>query len=231
MIDTTSILALHRAVMLIVFFTCSIISASAQCPPEDNCGPWSEQSTHQAGTVTADALPTCHWSFTYRTRVCNGVPEYILDNIEFEGTCEVFESLQIEQYNYNAAIEHAVQSFLGTTIPYNIPLCSSTNPHPQRALIYTASCGIWLACEYSIIGAGVCDPGYNLPGPDANSKVIAYKWQSCGTTCCKRTFEYCRVGGIRPQDPIVTSARQIAKEQIGPCSEQGSYSKPCESGC
>jgi hypothetical protein len=232
---------MKRKVVLSVCLAVSMLSALTMygqtCPPEDpiNCTPWVVGSNSPKRVDMG--LPDCQAFVTYRTRVCAGVTEFYIDNIQYTGTCEAMEKFSIYQYSYNAALEYITLGFVEGEVPLSsMPPCSS-GARPQRSYVYTASCGIWVGCEYEIDEsvAPNCDNGYIPPYPDygaiGNKKVKVYKWQSCGTTCCKRTFEFCQETRLVGGGPL-RKATQISKVRLAPCSDEANYApQPCQDGC
>ena len=102
---------------------------------------------------------------------------------------------------------------------------------------YSANCGIWLYCEYDIVPqVPTCEQGYDGVPEAGPTTVKTWKWQSCGETCCVRTYTVCKTtvpetGANR----IVIS--NLTREKVGSCTNEpapggdGKYAKPCQDGC
>ncbi len=212
-----------------------------ECPPlaTSGCSEWSESIAE----LVKSSFLHCQFFFTYRFRMCNGVREYVFDDMEFRGVCEAYESFSIYHYTYNSLLDMATQTFLENV--HNVDNPSQTFPDcdkgsaPRLAHIYTASCGVWVGCEYQIgPGSRNCEFGAKDPYPDYTvdgvAKVKIWQWQSCGTTCCRRVFEYCMKPSVIPgfSDRKVKVARLVSKQRLLECSEQSKYpSSPCMDGC
>lgn len=230
-------------VTCITFMTLMAIAnqlySQAECPPtaSSGCSAWNGPITE----FVRSAFPPCQFIFTYRFRICSGIREYVFDDIKFQGVCEAYESFAIYHYTYNSLLDMATQTFLenvhnGDDPPQNFPDCDNGTA-PQLAYIYTASCGVWVGCEYQIEpGSRNCEFGAKEPYPDYTvddvEKVKIWQWQSCGTTCCRRVFEYCMKQSPIPGFGEMKVARLVSKQRLFECSEQSKYtSAPCMDGC
>lgn len=137
-------------------------------------------------------------------------------------------------YHYNVS---SINELYDMLLLQHIEMYSSPCRTNQMVKIYSASCGIWLSCEYQITPqVPVCEKGYNpLPDPSATT-VKTWKWQPCGTTCCKRTYTYSRTFDAGSGHYLIR-IQQLSKQQLGPCTNDpapggdDTYGKPCENGC
>ncbi len=216
---------LQLLVAVVMIVVCIYSRSQAQCPPDSDCeASWSAELTK---TIEIRSLP-CVATFVYQERICKGVREYYIVDINYKGMCEAMMPFSIYHYNYNAAIDIATLSFIEQS-EYAVPFCPGG---VQRANVYTASCGIFVGCEYKIDPASrTCDQGYLEPYPEYQDngvdKIKHYQWQSCGTTCCRRNIEFCYDTTLR-----VKRSSIITKERLLPCSGQSKYgSQECLDGC
>jgi hypothetical protein len=105
----------------------------------------------------------------------------------------------------------------------------------QKAIFYTASCGLWVKCEYTIDPAQrVCDADWRGPFPDygpiGNKKISSWKWQSCGVTCCKKTYSICKISHMTDNGYDI-HIKSVSKVKIGECTNPDNFVSPCEDGC
>ncbi len=205
----------------------------SQCPPNDSCGQWNPTIT----VTTTTFNPGCTATIYYRTRECNGVVEYDIIDMAYQGLCEDLNNLDIEHYHYKGIVDYLTMIVITRDLLHtNIPPCGS-NDRIQIANIYMASCGIWVSCEYTVDpDSRQCDQGYDEPfpayGSDGVTKVKMYKWQPCGTTCCRRVYSIC-ADGFRPSLPALLRATLISKEKLTECSDRYNYgsAQDCLDGC
>ncbi len=207
--------------------------ALCQCPPNDGCGDWSSIENTNLTTIA----PGCTAQIEYRTRMCNGILEYTIEKILYAGFCEDLRNIDVEQYHYSGAIDYLTMALIYRDLIHTtIPPCSSSD-RVERIHVYTASCGIWVGCEYTVDpDSRQCDQGYGEPFPDYRSggttKVKMYKWQPCGTTCCRRIYSICS-DPLRPSLPTLLRAILLSKERLTECSGQHEYgnAQNCLDGC
>lgn len=204
------------------------------------CTQWTSRTfTH----VVTDGLGVSI-TVTVWTRVCNGVTEFIYDNATVvpRDNGKFMEDFSIYHHNFSAIrelldmhlIEWAVNDLNAT-----IPDCPSQT---NLVKFYQANCGVWVKCSYKIDPAseqkdigyeGNC-PRYTLNGEDW---VDVWKWQSCGTACCKKTYSVCR--GTSPETGEYTiRILNVLKNREGACTMQGQFKDwrtnndiPCQDGC
>ncbi len=193
------------------------------------CGSWTTQTLSYTLPDT-DCLITCE----YRYRICGGVFQWEYKDVVTTGNCAFMQNFNYLHYNFSS-INELLDILILADFKDNgyIGTCPTNTTTAQ---FYSASCGIWLYCEYDIEPQTPrCEQGYdNVPTPGPRT-VKTWKWQSCGTTCCKRTYVLCKeydsaAGGV------ITKIKGFSKEKIGNCTQEpgGSspkYARPCEDGC
>jgi len=230
---------------------CTMLSGlkAQPCPPQGDCD--TAQWQGPIGTAFKIAAPSCSLQVNMMYRICNGVVEFYEVSRELIGICEAFEKRRVVHFDFDAAGGMAVQAGLQNIWEWivqrgfysgSVPPCSTGWGTP-RAHYYTRRCGVWVYCEYAVDESVEkwCQQGFDPPfpefrGPDGKLRVRSYKWQDCGTTCCKRVFEYCIETFPQFGDQVIR-ARQISKQRIYPCSLQeskygtGPNSAQCEDGC
>ncbi len=218
---------------IIVLITVLILSnydslfSQSICPPESglNCTPWT-MGTYQTTTEQPDCLLTVN----YRWRNCNGNYQIYIDNYTSQGNCEYLNQSSTSFQDWiNLVLIEELMNLEGQGSPANCP--DSTT----KAIFYSASCGLWVKCEYTIDSTSrVCDidwrgdyPDYSLNGV---RKLKIWQWQSCGLTCCKKTYSICKYfnSTSNSYDLYINS---VMKEQIGVCSNPENFTQPCEEGC
>ena len=207
-------------------------SAQSCLPPDDPNCPWA--------TKTLDlTFSGCRVQLVYRYRVCGGVVEYEYISgptiIGGHNNCNVLEDFSIYHHNISSLREYLDLHIISTADwSFNIttPDCPATT---QLVKFYSADCGVWVKCTYDIEPQTPnCEQGFSpLPDPQATT-VDVWKWQSCGETCCKRTYTICRGNETHVGNSI--QIQQMQKEKVGNCTEEpgGSnpvYAKPCKDGC
>ncbi len=210
------------------------------CPPDSNCDAWGDTLWIRLGL----GEPDCDvWVF-YLKRFCNGsnVPEFFITSISVEEECESLPGLSLYENNLNVGLEFAISSFVERVSERgSFPPCGfadDTFPEPSDTTmsvrIYSASCGIWVHCTYEVDpDSRECDPGFDLPYPEEGENpttVTVAKWQACGNTCCRRTYQYCWQDDLTFGDRFVRM-RLLSKERITDCSEQSEYDRDCQDGC
>lgn len=226
---------MSKLLVLLLIFSAPIL-LNAQCDGDNpNCTAWST-----ANTVTISlGDPECNASVSYVTRICNGVREFYVTGFNVNWGCVGFDSpLSYFHRNRNALHEYFVLGLISQyagTIGYTVPPCSTGAN--QIVQTYVASCGIWLACEYTLPDEVqyACDRGWTGPPPHTTvspKKVKSWKWFSCGTQCCKRTWNVCEASSGDGSGSTYTKATLVGKTAIGECSGQATFNpKPCETDC
>ena len=205
---------------------------------DDNCSPedYGCESVITQHITFEIPIPECTISLTYEKYVCpDGSTAYDLRDITTFGICDGMRDLNILHYSLSSLDELVTLAFFEEI--------QSIEGIEYEDLIngvffvrtYTASCGIWVGCEYTVDpGTRLCDNGYQPPYPDyymgEMQKVKAYKWQPCGITCCKRTYKYWIEGPVGQQH---YEATYLGSEMVSPeCTGQALYNPlQCENGC
>ena len=169
--------------------------------------------------------PDCTIILVYEKWICGGITSIKIHSYGATGACTAMDEFSIYHYNISS-LEEMISLTLIQDLDIN-PICPLT---AQRIKIYTASCGIWVGCEYEITNAPrVCDAGFAPPYPDdaTPGKVKVYKWQSCGTVCCVNTYDVCEDEAFG-----ITNVTKVSSVQAGDCSGQLAYNpKMCQTGC
>lgn len=108
----------------------------SQCPPDNGCGDWSVESM-----LVISGAPHCSINFHYRTRVCNGVNQVVIDSYAAEGSCESLRTLSRDGKTLNSLTEFATLVLVENLARDNvIPSCNSGNTQDEIQF-YTANCG------------------------------------------------------------------------------------------
>ena len=198
---------------------------------------------------------------TYKFRYCNGVLEIFIEGIEVVDNAGHLREFNIQHYDF-ATLRSVIELGLITeherTLRINNGVDSLPAYNPLDPLtftcqdtvswvnFYSATCGIFLRCEYRRVNWSKrdCDSGYDSSwypeyirfGDDRI--VFIDKWQPCGTNCCKRTYKICRTMSENPSVAGVTfNPIPILKivstniESISWCTEQHKYNKTCYTNC
>jgi hypothetical protein len=220
-----------RFILLISFWGISynITNAQSLCPPDTgtNCTYW------QVGFYnTVTDAPKCTLTVNYRWRNCDGNYQIYIDSMSRTGNCEMLsqgESMSSFQEWLDLVLIEEISNLPGQYTPLD---CPNTN---QKVIFYTATCGVWVKCEYIINEENrVCGPDWrgSMPDYDAGGvkKINFWKWQSCGITCCKKTYHICRQAGTGGNGYSI-QIKSVSKMQIGNCSNPENFVTPCESGC
>jgi hypothetical protein len=178
----------------------------------------------------------CHIECNYRWRVCqNGEIQFEYSNISISGNCLWEQNFNLSTYgghpfnfsSVNEMIDVLILSQFSNVYP-SLPQCPNTE---ITALFYTASCGIWISCLWDISSsAETCPNGY-IPHP--SNPTGTWKWQTCGTTCCKRTYNVCKqLNGVDWETKIV----YVGKSKSTNCTQEPGgtspkYARICDDGC
>lgn len=203
--------------------------------------PWNEFSSSIDDQGLTQIKYKVHW------RICNGQIECVLE-IGDMTNIDYFTTGSNHEIDFNAAKAlaefDALFMLIGQLIAtgITIPDCPSTIPFIQ---FYTARCGVWVKCSFPISNEPeTCDDCWtgNHPTPyphGGKSYVDIYKWQPCGTICCKKEFSICKGYSM-----VSTYNQYIIKDvSRGPapgatCSEQGTchdwktgFEIQCQDGC
>lgn len=176
--------------------------------------------------------PQCTITYKYKSRVCNGVAEYMWYNATVTGPCASMPNFSIYHYSFSALAEYIDLLLLQkhyNSNPSAVPICGVGVPMEART--YSANCGVWVSCTWEIEPQNPeCERGYApLPDPAATS-VTKSKWMSCGTVCCRKTYMVCK----RPdtvQGGYYLDVQSTFKERLTDCTDEGNFDKPCQDGC
>lgn len=195
---------------------------------DPSCSAWSSESTMGFNIIG----PQCVITVKYKTRVCNGVIEYMWYDPTVQGPCASMASFSIYHYNFSALGEYI--DLLIMQHHYNLnkssyPECP--NGAPMQARTYSASCGVWVSCTYQIAPQNPeCEKGY-LPLPDPMATTVTTsKWMPCGETCCRKTYTICKKPDTI-QGGYYLEVQSILKEKLIECTDQANFDKPCQDGC
>lgn len=221
--------------LMVALFICMAIVgpddiyAQGACPPPSSeCGPW---------TSSADTLRfsgECFVTVTVERRMCNGVLEYRVTNINLQGyedECSYFDEFTLRENSISTLQEWIDLRLLSDVSLYpvgvagTVPLCSAGGM--IQAKFYSASCGIWVKCSWSVTSdAPQCWEGASIPEPPEDGKISTWKWQPCGETCCRRTYKVCRENGA-------LHVTRLGVSRITDCTDQGTYGtgNQCQDGC
>jgi hypothetical protein len=183
-------------------------------------------------------LPDCTVTIDYVEYNCNGVVSIRWSNPIIVTGCGGWTNFSIYHYNINSLEDYITLGLLDQLFDSStIGNCTTDGSGGTDYInVYTANCGIWVGCEYTVDPASeICDNGYQPPSPvydqGGTPKVKVYKWQPCGTICCENVYSLCR--GFEDGGTFVN----ITKLSSGPqgnsqCSEEANYApKQCQNGC
>lgn len=194
---------------------------------DGTCGAWSYEVVRNVKVY----YPDCDVDVSFKTRICNGRVEYFITNIRVNEGCGGWDNVTYLHKSYSGFMDYVTQALMDAIWENSgaIPYCPSTDY--QTVSVYSASCGIWVFCEY-VLEANyerTC-PDWQGPYPEfgVNPKMLrVYQWQSCGTACCKRVFSICR-----STTTYQMNIKQLSKGRYSAeCSGQANYSTPCQDGC
>lgn len=218
--------------LCISFISAQVLSAQSPCPPDTgfNCTIW-KTATLSKTTVN----PQCQITVQYRWRECNGEYQIYYDNVQRSGNCTNMGELWDNQdyvSSFNEWLDIVVIEEL-VKLP-NQPVVADCPGSFNKAIFYTASCGLWVKCTYTIDPAKrVCDQDWRGTFPEHQEsdglKLDYYKWQSCGQACCKKTYSICKSIGTSGQYEV--HINQVTKQRIGSCSNPDGFVSPCQDGC
>jgi hypothetical protein len=215
-----------------VFFIVSprILLSQSICPPDTgtNCSGWN-YGIYQTTTENPDCILTVN----YHWRVCDDNYQIYVDAIQKDGNCEYLSDEGGSSSSFHEWLDlvliEEIANLYGEMMPADCPNSS------LKVIFYTASCGLWVKCEYTVDSTSrACDVDWRGSFPDYSShgarKISYWKYQSCGVTCCKKTYSICKVdhtidGGY---DIIIQS---VSKVQIGECTNPENFVSPCLDGC
>jgi hypothetical protein len=228
MTKSISFLSIVLCIMLYLFIPSSIF-ADGLCPPDTgtNCTDW-ENSIYQTTTEN----PDCNLTVYYHWRNCNGNYQIYVDSLIKTGNCDYLNgqsSASTFQDWLNLVLIEEIANLSGQYAP---PDCPSTS---TKAIFYTASCGLWVKCEYTVDSTSrLCDPDWRGDYPDYSAggtrKIRFWKWQSCGITCCKKTYSICKTLNATSTGYTI-HINSVSKQKIGNCTNPDNFVQPCQDGC
>ncbi len=175
--------------------------------------------------------PECQMEVHFREYRCpdGSISIEIVDILWSHGICNGMRELNVFHWSLST-FDEFVTMLIIEQLWQNLP-SDPCDGEPLQIRFYKANCGIWVGCKYTIDPeTRACDPGYEPPYPDFTEnnipKVKAYKWQPCGETCCKRTYEVCVENGH-------LTAKYLGAEPLwADCTGQAVYSpRRCLTGC
>lgn len=105
--------------------------------------------------------PDCDVIVHYDVLDCDGVMSIKINSYNVEGSCEAMTDFSIYHYSLSSLEEYISLALIEreTEESGTIPLCGSGSKLMIK--VYTASCGIWVGCEYEVNPATMeCDSGY-----------------------------------------------------------------------
>ena len=142
-------------VMLLAF----TIQAEAQvsCLDSTGCSIIDSNKTISMGLRDPDCDVTIH----YEVWDCGGIKSIKINSYTVDGSCTAMTDFSIYHYSLSSLEEYISLALIEreTEESGTIPLCCSCLKLMIK--LYTASCGIWVACEYEVNPASMeCDSGY-----------------------------------------------------------------------
>lgn len=222
-----------KLLIVIVFWILSLstskLLSQSLCPPDTgtNCTVW-QNSMYQTTTEN----PDCNLTIYYHWRTCNGNYQIYVDSLIKTGNCDYLgdqSTASSFQDWVNLILIEETTNLSGIVLP---PLCPDSS---FKFIFYTASCGLWVKCEYTVDSTSrVCDPDWRGTYPDysvgATRKIRFWKWQSCGITCCKKTYSICKTLNATGNGYII-HINSVSKQKIGNCTNPDNFIQPCQDGC
>ncbi|MBL8005498.1 MAG: hypothetical protein JNL36_10405 [Candidatus Kapabacteria bacterium] len=189
---------------------------------------------------------------TYRYRYCNGVLEIDILSVSTVDNAGFLREFKMEHYEF-ASLRSSVE--LGLMQDHWVQRGHDSLPWIRNSTtgcidsvtwvnFFTASCGIFLECNYAIVGSSTrnCDRGYTPPYPESilyPGCAVYTKWQKCGYNCCKKTYKVCT--DVSSTDPeagnsesrsLILRIKETKITSVTDCSLQSKYgSKPCYTNC
>lgn len=206
-------------------------NAQLDCAQEAGC---TVILSNQTRTMTLRD-PDCNVIVTYDVLDCGGVRAIQIKSYTVEGSCQAMTDFSIYHYNLSSLNEYISLALIEYDADDNggVPDCSQGSRTFIK--VYTASCGIWVGCEYEVDPATRdCDMGYEPPYPDygtSPTKVKVYKWQSCGEVCCVNTYTICKIPSTISPGTYINSMMKVSSVPSGTCTLQSNYATQCQTGC
>lgn len=216
-----------RSTLLFAMLLFGTVNLSAiECPPDEdgeNCQPW----VTAVYTTTTDT-PDCTLQITYRYQVCDDKYQIYIEDIQYTGNCNYLAG-----FTNSDSFQDWVDLVLIEEIANleNLPIVVNCTESSTKVIFYTASCGIWVKCNYKVDPESrVCDADWRGSYPDeATGEVSAWKYQSCGEACCKKTFLVCKL--FDEENGWELHIQGLSKQKYGECSNPDGFVSPCQDGC
>lgn len=214
---------------LCIFCTNTDLNAQTNCPTDTgyHCSQWVSSNY-----TTSTDRPECTLKVVYRYRICDGVYQIYIDDMQKTGNCE-FMGDQPSSSSFQEWVNLLlIEEISGLSGMASVPTCPESG---KKAIFYTASCGMWVKCDYIVDPAKrECDKDWRGAYPDYGSsgvsKVSVWKWQPCGYTCCKKTYTICKSFDEKTGKFFI-HIYAISKEKVGECSNPDGLIGPCHDGC
>lgn len=217
------------SLLLIIMFLPTLLEAQSICPPDTgtNCTSW-QYATYQTTTDN----PDCNLTVYYHYRICNNNYQIYVDSLIKSGNCNYLNdnsgATSFQDW-LNLVLIEETTNLTGINTPNDCPDSS------LKAIFYTASCGLWVKCEYTVDSTSrICDPDWRGTYPDYSAggtrKIRFWKWQSCGITCCKKTYSICKTSAPTGSGYII-HINSVSKQKIGNCTNPDNFILPCQDGC
>lgn len=215
--------------VVIIIFSQGYLYSQFQCPPDSgiNCSPW-ELGIYTTTTET----PSCSLIVHYRWRNCNGSYQIYIDNVQKTGNCEYLEEGS-NMSNFQEWLDLVlIEEIVDLSLQYPPPDCPNSS---QKVIFYTATCGLWVKCEYTIDETTRdCQVDWRGEYPDyavdGARKINIWKWQSCGVTCCRKEYSICKEQDTS-NGSYTIQIKSLIKTQIGECTNPEGFVAPCQHGC
>ncbi len=230
-------LTITTLLCLVFLSTANLFADLPPCLSEDI---WPESPWYEAAhpyTVTI-GKPYCVLTIHYSYRVHDGEYEIYVENVEKTGNCEFLDSIANKD-GYQSAFREWVSLLLiqeanNLESSQFVPLCEVGTV--KKMSVYTSTCGLWVKCTFQVDPATrVCEADWRGAYPEygeGETKYIDYwRYVSCGQSCCKETYEICLYSLDSTGANTYVKILSRTKEQIGECSGQSEFVKPCVSGC
>lgn len=192
------------------------LNAQTDCPDPNSypCNEaWQTASINFDDTEFSGFEDEIYVQGTYEWRNCimtiGGVPVTVTQIRNINMTCSNSNFFNFHtdfQNTFNGLWEYTELEILNNVLWSNINAIPNCDPPPAVPFyyveFYTADCGVWLRCSYLFPCSNLTPisqdtrPGdtYECPPPinhNGNFEVDVWHWESCGTTCCIKTYSVC----------------------------------------
>lgn len=243
--------------LVLVFWLILLVSLSSlnaqqlpnDCASTDPCNePWNETYCEWPYYTSQGTIVSVRTFFFWRW--CNGQVQIMIDWSRSEVlNGNFFNRGQIFEKDIDGARQFVELSILEFALQWGIiwvPNCN--DPDPPRVIVtfYTARCGVWVKCSY------VVDPNTQVEKDDCYQGdcpslvqhngahyIDVWRWQPCGTTCCKKQYELCKEYDFTYNYDVIRIRNVTRTRAPGfTCSEQGNchdwrtgQEYQCQDGC